>query len=172
MKFEKAFVGGTIVEVHWKALPVKLFAPPSLSLLPFPSHLLRARFSITVFAFYALQCLKILWVFEFYFTARGFSLYLYWLPLGVSGTKVPRVCFTLVPGECYTSQHREEMLMHGVLSCSAKQTNSPMFISIPSLVWPLLFLAVVIVYVNEKYPGCAVVTWLLRVKLLSLNGII
>lgn len=79
MKFEKAFVGGTIVEVHWKALPVKLFAPPSLSLLPFPSHLLRARFSITVFAFYALQCLKILWVFEFYFTARGFSLYLCWL---------------------------------------------------------------------------------------------
>ena len=36
MKFEKAFVGGTIVEVHWKVLPVKLFAAPSTLPPPIP----------------------------------------------------------------------------------------------------------------------------------------
>lgn len=53
MKFEKAFVGGTIVEVHWKVLPVELFAPPIIFPRLFPSQLLKARFSVTVFAFYA-----------------------------------------------------------------------------------------------------------------------
>lgn len=173
VKFEKAFVGGTIVEVHWKVLPVKLFATPSTLPLPFPSHLLKARFSITMFAFYTLQCLKILWVFEFYFTFCGFSLYLYWLSLGVSGTKVLCVCSTLILGKCYTSQRREEMLMHSVVFCSANGgIDRLMFISIPSMVWPLLFLAVVTMYFYEKYLGCAVVTWLLRVKLLSLSDII
>lgn len=36
MKFEKAFVGGTIVEVRWKVLPGELSAPPSALLPPVP----------------------------------------------------------------------------------------------------------------------------------------
>ena len=145
---------------------------PLLCPLPFPSRLLKARFALTIFAFYALQCLKILWVFEFYFTIRDFSLCLRWLSLGVSGTEVLRVCFISMPGECYPSQRREETLMPGVLSCGTKWSDSLMFLSLPSSVRPLVFLAVVAMYPGEKHPGCAVVTWLLRVKLRSLNGVI
>ena len=43
MKFEKAFVGGTIVEVHWKVLPGKLAAPPSTLPPPIPQPSLKGE---------------------------------------------------------------------------------------------------------------------------------
>lgn len=89
MKFEKAFVGGTIVEV---AASSETSCPTLCSPALFPSRLLQARFTITIFAFYALQYLNILPVFEFYFTVRGFSLCLCWLSLGVPGAEVLCVC--------------------------------------------------------------------------------
>jgi len=43
VKFEKAFVGGTIVEVHWKVLPGKLAAPPSTLPPPIPQPSLKGE---------------------------------------------------------------------------------------------------------------------------------
>lgn len=140
MKSEKAFVGGTIVEVHCKVLPEKLFASPSTHAVPVPQP---SPESEVLYNYICVLCLKTLWVFEFYFTVCGFSLYLCWLSLGLSGTEALCVCSTLTLSKCRTSQRRGETLTPGALPCGATWGGSLTFVSLPSLVWPLLFLALV-----------------------------
>lgn len=130
-----------------------LFSPPSTLPPPIPSHLLKARVSITRFAFYTLQYLKTLWAFGFYFTVCACSFYLCCLLLGVPETTILSVFFTRVLGECCASLCREDVLVRGVSACDANRSDSLMLVSAPSAVWPLLFLAVVTMSFYEKYPG-------------------
>lgn len=125
-----------------------LYFPPSI-----PSHVLKARVSITRFAFYTLQHLKTLWAFGFYFTVCDCSFYLCCLLLGVPETTMLSVFFTWILGEGYASLCREDVLVRGVSACDANWSDSLMLISAPCVVWPLLFLAVVTISFYEKYPG-------------------
>lgn len=136
MKFEKAFVGGTIVEVHWKVLPVKLSAPPSALPPPIPQPspkkpglvLLYLHFTLcNVLKFYG-SLNFILQFVAFHFVCTGYHLEFLVL-------KYEACLLYLDTGTMLYRPVQRGNAVHGVFCCSAKWKDSLMFISIPSLVW-------------------------------------